>query len=229
VNLILKKRLLRLVIITGAALLVGGVAAWFQFGMRSAQIVTVGSTQSESPLPIAGLNLGGPFSLTTHTGSAVTDATYNDRYKLIFFGFANCPGICQTELAKMTQTLKMLGPKSQKIAPLFITLDPEYDTPQVLSEFLKPFHPALIGLTGTRPQVDVISRSFRVYAQKVQSATPDIPMMDHSTFTYFMNPKGELQTMFRMEDTAAFIAKDIDARMAQDDSVTQSTNQEDQP
>lgn len=122
--------------------------------------------QSANHSAVAGIELSGDFTLVNHHGETVTAADYDDSYKLVFFGFTYCPDICPAALQKMTSTLEMLGADSEQIKPLFISVDPARDTPEVLKDYLSLFHPRIIGLTGTEEQVAYAKEQYRVYAAK---------------------------------------------------------------
>jgi protein SCO1/2 len=155
--------------------------------------------------------IGGSFEMINQEGDVVTQADFADDYKMMFFGFTNCPGICPGELQKMAAVLEALGPQAPKIQPLFISIDPDRDTPDVLKEYVELFHPRIVGLTGSREQVEDIKKNFKIYASKVEMEHmgKDNYMMDHSTFTYFFSPEGELLLVFDMQDTADQIASEI--------------------
>uniref|UniRef100_A0A3Q1MGG1 Synthesis of cytochrome C oxidase 1 n=1 Tax=Bos taurus TaxID=9913 RepID=A0A3Q1MGG1_BOVIN len=109
--------------------------------------------------------LGGPFSLTTHTGEPKTDKDYLGQWVLIYFGFTHCPDICPEELEKMIQVVDEIDsiPTLPNLTPLFITIDPERDTKEAIANYVKEFSPKLIGLTGTKEEIDQVARAFRVY------------------------------------------------------------------
>ena len=100
------------------------------------------------------------FSLTDHSGRAVTEADFAGRWQLVFFGFTHCPDICPTTLAYMASVLDLLGPEAERVAPLFITIDPARDTVPVMADYVSAFHPRLVGLTGSEAQVAEATRSF---------------------------------------------------------------------
>lgn len=159
--------------------------------------------------PVAADTFGGPYTLVTHMGEEVTDQTFSGRYQLIYFGFTFCPAICPTELAKMTQALNGLGDKGEDITPLFISVDPERDTVEVMKGYVKLFHPRLIGLTGTVEQVEVVKKSYKVYAAKVEDPAMTEYTVDHSSYIYFMDPQGRLLSLFKTDDTADSMVKDM--------------------
>lgn len=177
-------------------------------------IEKVASVASGSAPPVAGVSVGGPFSLTDHTGKHVTQASFADGYKLIYFGYTYCPSICPTELLKMSAVLKDLETLSPKLYPLFITVDPERDTSEVLKAYVAMFHPDIVGLTGTSEAIDNIKTRYKVYASKVEDPGMSGYTMDHSSYTYLMSPDDRLLAIYKMDDTADFIAKDIRKRLS---------------
>ena len=142
--------------------------------------------------------VGGPFSLVDHSGKSVTEATYDNTYKLIYFGFTRCPDICPGSLQVMSEALNALAPdKAAKITPLFISIDPERDTPDELAAYVESFHPRLVGLTGTPTQVAAAAKAFRVYYGRVKSTPGDEDYsMDHSSIMFLMAPNGEYLTSY---------------------------------
>jgi protein SCO1/2 len=154
-------------------------------------------TQSE-PLTTTGKALiGGPFNLVDQTGKRVTDADFRGKSMLVFFGFTSCPDICPAGLQVMTAALDKLGPKSDNVTPVFITVDAERDTPEKLAEYVKSFSPRLVGLTGTPEEVAAVAKAYRVYAKKVPDPnTPGTYTYDHSSILYLMGPDGNYVAHF---------------------------------
>lgn len=145
---------------------------------------------------------GGSFSLIDHKGRATTDQDFLGKFQLVFFGYTFCPDICPTTLNDIAVTLELLGDDAARIAPLFISVDPDRDTPAVLAEYVGLFHPAIIGLTGSREQVADVVRKYMVHVEKPHDAatadSADDPYytVDHSAFTYLMAPDGTFRTVF---------------------------------
>lgn len=202
----IKKRLKRTAILSAIALFIGAGFGVFQVQNESAQVI------SKSAQAVPGTQVGGPYALTDHNGKAVTEKDYTAPYKLIYFGFTYCPAICPTELQKITQTMKLLGPEEAQVQPIFITIDPERDTVDVMREYVKLFHPRLVGLTGSRAQLDEVLKNYRVFANKVQNEDNTDYTMDHSSFIYLMNADNELISIYRTEDGADMIVADIKAK-----------------
>ena len=139
--------------------------------------------------------IGGPFSLIDQTGQRVTDRDFRGRYMLIYFGYTFCPDVCPASLQVISAALDQLGPDAGKITPVFITLDPARDTPAKLAEYIKSFHPRLVGLTGSPAEVADAVKAYRVYAKKVPGeSNPADYTMDHSSIVFLMGPDGNLVT-----------------------------------
>lgn len=162
-------------------------------------------------------SIGGPFELVDGaTGKTVTDADFQGRYMLIFFGYTFCPDVCPSSLATVGQALDMLPPeKALRIEPMFITVDPERDTPEVVAEYVSHFHPRFHGLSGSAEQVRAASKAYRVYAAKVDEdpADPDSYLMDHSAIAYLMGPDGNFVTHLSHGLTAEKMAETLASRV----------------
>ncbi len=149
---------------------------------------------------------GGPFTLLDQHGKQVTEKDFTGRYRLIYFGFTYCPAICPTELSKMTAAMNKLGDKGKDVLPIFITIDPERDTPEKLKNYITLFHPSLVGLTGTTEQIKTVLKEYKIYAAKRQDPTMNEYTMDHSSFIYFIAPDDRLLHIFKMQDDANAMA-----------------------
>lgn len=147
------------------------------------------------------------FTLVDHRGRQVTQDDYAERWQLVFFGFTSCPDVCPTTLDRVTGVLEGLDEEAAEVAPLFITVDPERDTPPVMASYITAFDPRIVGLTGTPGQVTAALKSFRVYAQKVDQPGAAYTM-DHSAFLYLMAADGSYVTHFPPQaEPEAIIAK----------------------
>jgi protein SCO1 len=199
-----KNRLRRTAALAFIALLIGATIGFIQLSNRNnATVIDKGTT------PMAGVAIGGPFTLTDHNGNIVTEKSYSGQYKLVFFGFTNCPMVCPTGLQKMAKALDTLGYAEKNIQPILISVDPERDTPDVLKQYVNQFHPKLVGLTGTKTDIENVQKAYRVYSAKVQDDTMTDYTMDHSAFMYLMSPDGKLVSLYQDSDTAEQIAADI--------------------
>ena len=135
--------------------------------------------------------IGGPFTLENGAGQPVTDRSFHGKYMLIYFGYTYCPDVCPTTLQTVASALDAMGPKADQVAPIFITVDPGRDTPEVMKRYTQAFSPRLIGLTGTPEQIAQVTRDYHVYSAKhVTGPGPDDYSMDHSSVLYFMGPDG---------------------------------------
>jgi protein SCO1 len=148
--------------------------------------------------------IGGPFTLVGRDGKPVTDQAFRGKYMLVFFGFTHCSDICPAELQVMAAALDELGPKANDIIPIFITLDPERDTPMVVSDYVANFSPRFVGLTGTPEQIAAAAKAYRVAYSKFQEdkASSDYSI-DHSALVYLMGKDGEYITHFAYGTPAA--------------------------
>jgi protein SCO1/2 len=136
--------------------------------------------------------VGGPFTLTDHTGKRVTDADFRGRYMLVFFGFTYCPDVCPSTLQVMTEALDRLGSKAERFVPIMITVDPERDTPKQLALYVQSFHPRLVGLTGTRAEIDAVLNAYRIRNVRKRADPKSTAgySIDHPAQVYVMDPEG---------------------------------------
>lgn len=141
----------------------------------------------------AGAPIGGAFSLVDHEGRSVTDADFRGKPMLVFFGFTHCPEVCPTTLFEASNRLVKLGAGADKLQVLFITVDPERDTPQQLALYLQSFDKRIVGLTGSVEQVEAAVKAYRAYVKKVP--TDSGYTMDHSSSVYVMAADGSFRTM----------------------------------
>ena len=155
--------------------------------------------------------VGGPFSLVDHTGKRVTEKDFLGKYPLIFFGYTYCPDICPTELQVMSAALDQMGDKGEPIQPVFITIDPQRDTADVLKAYVENFHPRLMGLTGTADEVAVAAKAYRVYYSKASGAAAGDYLMDHSSILYLMGPDGKFLKHFTYTTDAKALAVELNA------------------
>tara|TARA_R110002124_G_scaffold149220_1_gene314965 strand:+ start:100867 stop:101499 length:633 start_codon:yes stop_codon:yes gene_type:complete len=164
----------------------------------------------QSTRAISGSTIGGPFELLDEEGQVFTDKNLTRPYRLIYFGFTYCPAICPTELAKTLKAFKQLDPALQdQIDLVFITIDPERDTPEVMKQYTDLFHERLIGLGGSQAQIDKVLSAYKVYASKVEDETMSDYTMDHSSYIYLFTAENKIRAMYRMSDDAVFIANDL--------------------
>lgn len=152
--------------------------------------------------------IGGPFRLVNQDGKTVTDADFRGQPMLVFFGYTHCPDVCPTTLSDMTQVLKKLGPKAP-IRGLFVTVDPERDTPAVMKDYLSSFDPRITGLTGDRPSIDAVLKAYRVYSKKHPGKNGDYDM-DHSAVVYLMDKDGRFVNAVDLERSTDVAASQLE-------------------
>ena len=165
-------------------------------GLLLVALGPIGGRADEQPWPVS---FGGPFTLTDHTGRRVTDRDFRGSWLLVQFGYTGCPDLCPLSLGTLAQALDLLGPAAAaRVQPLFITVDPARDTPAALAGFVPSFHPRLLGLTGSEPEIRGVAKAYRVHRRKVLAdpARPDGYLIDHGSFTYLMGPDGRFVTLF---------------------------------
>jgi protein SCO1/2 len=166
------------------ALIVGFGALWFTRG-------------GVEPVSSGTALIGGPFELTDQTGKRVTGQDFRGKYMLVFFGYTFCPDVCPGTLQVVSAALDRLGPAGDAIVPIFITVDPARDTPEVMRDYAKAFHPRLVALTGSEADIDKAARAYRVYYAKVKGSGNDKDyLMDHAAFLYLMDKDGKFLKHF---------------------------------
>jgi protein SCO1 len=188
------------------------IIAGFLIGaLAGATVLLVTTPPGERPVQSSGTALiGGPFSLVGTDGKTVTDANFRGRYMLVFFGFTHCPDICPAELQVIAQALDKLGDKAKNVVPVFVTLDPERDTPQVMAEYVKSFGPNFVGLTGSPEAIAAAAKAYRVVYAKVENKeSAGDYSVDHSALAYLMDPEGRYVAHFSYGTSAEEIAEKL--------------------
>jgi protein SCO1 len=147
--------------------------------------------------------IGGPFMLTMSDGTVVTDRTFRGHWMLVYFGYTHCPDVCPTTLLSFAKALEKLGPLAANVEPIFVTLDPERDTPEVIGEFTKAFDPRIVGLTGKASEIAAIAKDYRVFFKKVKNDDGDDYALEHSSYVYLMSPTGRYVTLFSRDQIEA--------------------------
>jgi protein SCO1/2 len=155
--------------------------------------------------------IGGPFKLTDQNGKPRSDADFRGQYTLVFFGYTNCPDVCPTTMQTLTDAMTDLGPKADKVTPVFITVDPERDTAKALKDYAANFTPRLVMLTGSPADIAAVAKEYRVYYAKAGEG-PNYAM-DHTALIYLMGPDGTYVTHYAPQATADDIAKDLRQRL----------------
>ena len=165
----------------------------------------------------SGVTIGGPFTLSTPDGTTVTDQTYRGKWLLVYFGYTFCPNSCPTTLLEVATALKKLGPHALQVQPLFITVDPERDTPKVMQQYTASFDPRIVGLTGTQQQIAAAAQEYGVYYLRHPNGPgTDDYVMDHSTYLYVMDPQGKFVRAFDTNTSGDRIADVLRELMRKD-------------
>lgn len=194
---LIRKRILAVLTLAIAAV-IAGVA-----GYSSLQ-------PSRGPMTSGTALVGGPFELTAHTGARVSEKDFRGKYMLVSFGYTFCPDVCPSQLQVISAALDYLGDKDQDIQPLFITIDPERDTPAALSQYMPNFHPRFLGLTGSPEAIDKVAKAYRVYYARAKGSGGGDYLMDHSSIIYLMDKQGTFLKHFSYGTDAKALATAIE-------------------
>ena len=157
---------------------------------------------------IAGGDIGGPFTLVDTKGQTVTDVDVLAKPALVYFGYTFCPDVCPLDMARNVEAVDLLDAKGIDVTPVFITIDPERDTPAALADYAANMHPKVVALTGSLEQVKAASQAYKTYFKR-QPAEDEFYLMDHSTFTYLMLPGTGFVDFFRRETTSGQMADSV--------------------
>jgi protein SCO1/2 len=161
------------------------------------------------PVPIAMPSaIGGPFKAVDHNFKPISDEDLKGQPFLVFFGFTHCPDVCPTTLFEVSEVLRALGPQGEKVRALFVTVDPERDTPEKMKDYLSSFDPRVIGVTGSAEAIAAIEKSYRVYAKKVPLEGANYTM-DHTAIVYLMDKEGRFVTPFNLKRRPDEAAADL--------------------
>jgi protein SCO1/2 len=172
------------------------------------------SPSAETP-PLADAKIGGPFTLTDQDGRTVRDTDFAGKYRLIYFGYTYCPDVCPVDVQNLMKGYKKIEASNPalaaKIQPIFITVDPARDTPAVLKQFVRAFHPKLIGLTGSEAQIAAVAKEYAIFYKK-QEGTPGTPgyLVDHSRQAMLFDPQGKPLALVAQDKDADTVVADIE-------------------
>jgi protein SCO1 len=190
---------------TAGALVVAiaGLALWLGFAERPAVL-------SPSMVNVQGADIGGPFELTGQSGRRVTSNELIDGPTLIYFGYTFCPDVCPVDTQVMAQAVDILDGQGIDVTPVFITVDPERDTPEALADYAEAMHPKMVALTGTPEQIKNAADAYKVFYQKVEMPDSAVGyLMNHTSYFYLMTPDRGLVALFRRDVTPEGLADDI--------------------
>ena len=192
-------RNVRILLVTGAFL--AGLVICFG-------VVAIVTGRVSAPVAQQIAAIGGPFKLTDQNGQTVTDQDMKGRPFLVFFGFTHCPDVCPTTLFEVSQIFRALGPDADRVRALFITVDPERDTPALMKDYLSSFDPHMAGLTGDPAAVAAVAKAYRVYYKKVPLDQGGYTM-DHTAIVYLMDKEGRFVSPFSLKRTTEAAAADL--------------------
>ncbi|HEY0060564.1 MAG TPA: SCO family protein [Telluria sp.] len=168
-----------------------------------------------APVPFNGVDITGApyasnFALTDHTGKPRTLADFKGKVVFLFFGFTQCPDVCPTTMTKMAQVRAALGSKAERLQVLFVTIDPERDTQELLAQYVPAFDPSFIGLYGDAAATATVAREFKVFYAKAAGGTAGNYSMDHTAASFVFDPSGKIRLYVRDTATAQQITQDIE-------------------
>jgi len=188
-------------LLAAACIMSGGM--WYAAGELASpnRVVTLGTP-----------NVGGPFALVDQDGQTRTDRDFRGRWMLIYFGYTNCPDVCPTTLALMSEVMNRLGGRATRVAPIFITVDPDRDTPEVLKQYLASFGPKFVGLMGPRSHIASVASEYRVYVARRPMSGGGYAV-DHSDVMYLMDPAGKFVADYDNSQWPDAIAADLKKRL----------------
>lgn len=173
--------------LTGLGVFLG--ALWYVTGGLNPQAVSTASA------------VGGPFKLVDQNNKPITDQDFKGRPWLVFFGYTHCPDVCPTTLFDVSEMLRAMGKDADRTGALFITVDPERDTPAVMKDYLSSFDPRMMAATGDRASIDAAEKAYRVYAKKIPTGKGDDYSMDHTAMIYLMDKQGRFVAPFNLKRT----------------------------
>jgi cytochrome oxidase Cu insertion factor (SCO1/SenC/PrrC family) len=196
--------------------ILGVIVAAVGFGLWTNTDERLGNLNFWSFMPRSFAVVFGPkevkgFEMTDHNNRRVTQDSYAGKYLLVFFGYTYCPDVCPTSLSDISQVLDILGPKGNKIVPLFVSVDPERDTPEHLKEYIENFHPNFVGLTGSDDQISSMARNYKVAYLKMtnEEDDPETYFMGHTSTIFLSGPAGQTITSFNNKVKPAVMAETI--------------------
>lgn len=155
---------------------------------------------------VAGAQIGGPLELVNSAGETVTEAEIFTKPSILYFGYTFCPDVCPLDNARNAEAVDLLVARGYDVQPVFVSIDPERDTPQIVGDFAANLHPRMVGLTGSAEQVQAASKAYRTFYKKQEDGDPDYYLVDHSTQTYLVFPERGFVDYFRRDVTPEAMA-----------------------
>jgi protein SCO1 len=192
--------------LASGALLVGGGGLLVACSEKKAQFASI---------DITGADYAKNFSLSDHNGETRSLQDFKGKVVVLFFGYTQCPDVCPTSMAELAEVKKQLGADGAKLQGIFVTVDPERDTPEVLKAYMANFDPTFLALRGTPEQIAAMAKDYKIYYKKVEGKTPTSYTMDHSAASYVYDPQGRLRLYTRYGSGAQALGNDIQLLLRQ--------------
>jgi len=164
---------------------------------------------SFNSVDVSGANFGRELRLTDHNGKTRTLADFHGKVVVVFFGFTRCPDVCPSTLAEMKLVKEKLGEDGARLQVLFVTVDPERDTPELLAKYVPAFDPSFLGLYGDAEAIARTAKEFKVFYQKVAGSSPDNYSVDHTAASYVYDPQGRLRLLVKHDQGADALLHDV--------------------
>lgn len=163
---------------------------------------------------LRGIDWGKDFALTDHQGKPRRLGDFQGQAVVLFFGYTQCPDVCPTTMGNMRELMTALGPDAERVQVLFVTIDPERDTAQLLAQYVPAFHPSFLGLFGNAAATAAVAKEFKIFYHKQPGTTPSTYSMDHTAGSYVFDPRGRLRLYLRHGETPQHMAQDLKRLLA---------------
>ncbi|MBA4260553.1 MAG: SCO family protein [Comamonadaceae bacterium] len=179
-----------------------------------------GCTERPSKAVFSGIDISGAtyatgFSLTDHNGQPRTLADFKGKVVVVFFGFTQCPDVCPTAMGELAEARRLLGADGERLQGLFISVDPERDTPEIMKQYMASFDPSFLALYAAPEDLPALAKSYGIYYKKVDGPTPTSYTVDHSAGSYVYDPQGRIRLYHRYNSGAQVLADDVKKLLAQ--------------
>ncbi len=174
-----------------------------------ALLAACGQSQKFNATELTGIDWGKDFALTDHHGKLRRLADFKGKAVVMFFGYTQCPDVCPTNMGNMREVMVKLGPYAERVQMLFMTIDPERDTPQLLAQYVPTFHPSFLGLYADPVTTLATAKEFKVFYQKQPGSTPGTYTVDHTAGSYVFDPQGRLRLYLKHGETPDHIVEDL--------------------
>jgi protein SCO1/2 len=186
--------------------------------LLSASALALSACSKDAPqftgIDITGADYATGFALTDHNGQARSLADFKGKVAMVFFGFIQCPDVCPTSMAEMAQVKQMLGAEGDRFQGLFVSIDPERDTPEIMKEYMAAFDPSFLALHTKPDELPALAKSFKIYYKKVPGSTSENYTMDHSAGSYIFDPQGRVRLYNRYGTGVQALADDVKKLLA---------------